>query len=204
MAGGQGETVLLPHQGIHSSSSSFFVGCPESGLRDISVPWPRPEPESQQWKPRILTTRPGNSPKQPFLNCLTYLSILFRFPHSWQSELWNPRSECAWVNVCTHQDIPSHLLKTSICPQEFMGFPDSSVDKESACDAGNPCSIPGSGRSTGEGTGYPLQYSDLKNSMDWIPKSWTWLSAFHFPFHSWFIKVSFNSSLWRKPSSPWK
>ena len=38
------------------------------------------------------------------------------------------------------------------------GFPNSSVGKESACNAGDPGSIPGSGRSTGEGTGYPLQY----------------------------------------------
>ena len=39
------------------------------------------------------------------------------------------------------------------------GFPDSSVGKESACNAGDPGFIPGSGRSTGEGIGYPLQYS---------------------------------------------
>ena len=40
-----------------------------------------------------------------------------------------------------------------------MGFHDSSVGKESACNAGNPGSILGSGRSTGEGIGYLLQYS---------------------------------------------
>ena len=39
------------------------------------------------------------------------------------------------------------------------GFPDSSVGKESACNAGDPGSICGSGRSAGEGIGYPLQYS---------------------------------------------
>ena len=38
-------------------------------------------------------------------------------------------------------------------------FPDSSVGKESTCNAGDPGSIPGSGRSTGEGTSNPLQYS---------------------------------------------
>ena len=38
-----------------------------------------------------------------------------------------------------------------------MGFPDGSVHKESACNAGDPGWIPGLGRSTGEGTGYPLQ-----------------------------------------------
>ena len=41
----------------------------------------------------------------------------------------------------------------------IKGFPDRSVGKESACNAGDPGLIRGSGRSTGEGTGYPLQYS---------------------------------------------
>ena len=40
-----------------------------------------------------------------------------------------------------------------------MGFPESSVGKESACNAGDPGSIPGSERSAGEGIGYPLQNS---------------------------------------------
>ena len=39
------------------------------------------------------------------------------------------------------------------------GLPGSSVGKESACNAGDPSSIPGSGRSSGEGIGYLLQYS---------------------------------------------
>ena len=40
----------------------------------------------------------------------------------------------------------------------MRGFPDSSVGKEFACNAGDPGSIPGWGRSPGEGIGYPLQY----------------------------------------------
>ena len=40
-----------------------------------------------------------------------------------------------------------------------LGFPDRSVGKESACNAGDPGSIPGSGRAAGEGVGYSLQYS---------------------------------------------
>ena len=56
--------------------------------------------------------------------------------------------------------------------------------KESACNAGDPSSIPGSGRSLGEGNGKPLQYSCLENPIDreawWaiihvVPRSWTWL-----------------------------
>ena len=51
-----------------------------------------------------------------------------------------------------------------ICILRF--FPDSSVGKESACNAGDPSLIPGWGRSAGEGNSYPLQYSGLENSMD--------------------------------------
>ena len=47
----------------------------------------------------------------------------------------------------------------------FWGFPHSSVRKESACNAGDPGSIPGSGRSPAEGNGNPLQYSCLENPM---------------------------------------
>ena len=66
----------------------------------------------------------------------------------------------------------------------LMGFPDSSVGKESACNAGDPGSIPGSEGSAGEEISYPLQYSGLENSMDCIvheaAKSQTQLSNFHF------------------------
>ena len=46
------------------------------------------------------------------------------------------------------------------CPLiKNLGFPDSSVGKESACNTGDPSSVPGLGTSAGEGIGYPLQYS---------------------------------------------
>ena len=52
------------------------------------------------------------------------------------------------------------------------GFPDSSVGKESTYNAGDPSLIPGSGRSSREGIGYPLQYSGLENSTDCIVSPW--------------------------------
>ena len=68
----------------------------------------------------------------------------------------------------------------------MRGFPDSSVGKESACNAGDPGLISGLGRSAGEGKNYPLQYSGLENSIDYIvhgvAKSGTWLSDFNFHF----------------------
>ena len=53
------------------------------------------------------------------------------------------------------------------------GFPHSSVGKESGCNAGDPGSIPVSGRSPGEGKGYPSQYFGLENSMDYIESDMT-------------------------------
>ena len=50
----------------------------------------------------------------------------------------------------------------------FMGFPGSSAGKESTCNAGDSSAIPELGRSPGEGTSYPLQYSGLETSMDCI------------------------------------
>ena len=58
----------------------------------------------------------------------------------------------SWLGkICWRRD----RLPTSV----FLGFPDSSVGKESACNAEDPSSIPRSGKSPEEGIGYPLQYS---------------------------------------------
>ena len=66
-----------------------------------------------------------------------------------------------WMENQTSQNISlSQILIRA------KGFPGGLDGKESACKAGDLDSIPGSGRSPGEGNGYPLQYSCLKNSMD--------------------------------------
>ena len=89
------------------------------------------------------------------------------------------------------------LVGDSELERIFEGFPGGSdsrfesvywicgsAGKESACNAGDLGSIPGLGRSPGEGKGYPLQYSGLKNSMDCmvqvVTKSRTQLTNFHF------------------------
>ena len=80
------------------------------------------------------------------------------------------------VRFCSNEDIQK-LIQFS--------FPCSSVSKESACSAEDLGSIPGSGRSPGEGNGNPLQYYCQENSMDrgdrqamvhGVTKSWTRLS----------------------------
>ena len=74
---------------------------------------------------------------------------------------------------------------TCMCVGTTRGFPDGSDSKESACNAGDPGSSPGSERSSGKGNGLLLQYSCLEDSMDrgaWratvleVTKSQTWLS----------------------------
>ena len=84
---------------------------------------------------------------------------------------------------------------------------------ESFCNAGDPCLIPGLGRSTVEGIGYPLQYSGLENSMDCIvygvAKSWTRPSDFHFTPEwlsgfPYFVQLNLNfavRSSWSEPHS---
>ena len=75
-------------------------------------------------------------------NPLKFIKIYFMTKCS---VYFGEHSMCIWV-ACV------------FCRFRISGFPDSSVDKQSACNA-DPSSIPGSGRSPGEGIGYPLQYS---------------------------------------------
>ena len=75
----------------------------------------------------------------------------------------------------------------------FLGLLCSSAGKESTCNVGDLGSIPGLGRSPGEGKRYPLQYSGLKNSMNYIvhgvAKSRTQGSDFQFHFLSLYIYI---------------
>ena len=80
------------------------------------------------------------------------------------------------LNICIYACI-------YVCIYVYMGFSGGSDAKESACNAGDLGSIPGLGRSPGEGNGTPLQYSCLENPMDrgdwWVAvhvvaKSQTW------------------------------
>ena len=116
--------------------------------------------------------------------------IIFLFVFWWRTwvmiqpyfnEAWAPRSEkpelVYWIKD----------MQVMIC------FPGGSAGKETTCNAGDLGSIPGLGRSPGEGKGYPLQYSGLENSMNCIvrgvTKSWTQLSNFHFHFSCFIIML---------------
>ena len=68
-----------------------------------------------------------------------------------------------------------------------INFPDSSVGKESACNAGDPSLFPGSGRSAGEGIGYALQYSwtslvaHLVKNLPAMQETWVWFLGWEDP-----------------------
>ena len=78
---------------------------------------------------------------------------------------------CVYVFIYTHRQynvcVYLYYLRFIMGKYEIdYGFPGGSDSKESTCNIGDQGSIPGPGRSPGEGNGYPLQYSCLENSMD--------------------------------------
>ena len=86
----------------------------------------------------------------------------------------------------------------------FRDFTDSSVGKESTCNATDTCSIPGSGRSPGKGVGYPLQYSwaslvaQLVKNPPAMQETWVWYLGWEDPLEK--GKATYSSILaWRIP-----
>ena len=86
----------------------------------------------------------------------------------------------------------------------ILGFPGSSAGRESACNAGDPRLIPLSGRSTGEGIGYPLQYSQaslvakLVKNLPAMQETWVWSLGWEEPLEK--GKAPHSSILaWRVP-----
>ena len=80
---------------------------------------------------------------------------------------WTGRPGVLWFmgSQRVGHDWATELIQNDIEYFGNQGFPCGSVGKESACNAGDLGSVPGLGRSPGEGNSYPLQYSGLENSM---------------------------------------
>ena len=121
--------------------------------------WSLPPQKSAPWLSHILV---------PFSNFFLNLALSFRLPWFTHVMLLLEGLPC----ICL-LDTPTSSVKTWLKHPFFLiwhtlikGFPGSSAGKESACNAGDPGSIPGLGRSPGERNGYLLQYSGLENSMD--------------------------------------
>ena len=113
----------------------------------------------------------------------------------WSSVFWFSSSVYQLPLTCQSPQVLHvfyQLLYLHTVKEVRLGFPGGWDSKASAHNVGDPGSIPESGRSPGEGSGTPLQYSCLENSMDggawWatvhgVAKSRTWLSDFSLHFH---------------------
>ena len=95
-------------------------------------------------------------------------------------------------------------LRSSSSSLGTMGFPGNSASKESTCNSGDPGSIPGLGRSAGEGIGYPLQCSwaslvaQLVKNPPAMWKTWVWSLGWEDPLEK--GKTTHSSILaWRVP-----
>ena len=109
------------------------------------LPFPPPMHESEKWKWRRSVV---SDPQRPHGLQPTRLLRPWDFP----GKSTGMGSHCLLRGICIHK--------------ADLGFHSSSDGKESACNAGDPGSIPGLGRSPGKGNGYPLQCSCLGNPMD--------------------------------------
>ena len=106
-----------------------------------------------------------------------------------------------WCLVGRNQGTRLQKRQSPPFPQ---GFPDSSVGKESTCNAGDPGSIPGLGRSPAEGIGYPLQYfwaslvAQLVKNLPAMPETWVRSLGWEDPLEK--EKATHSSILaWRVP-----
>ena len=89
-----------------------------------------------------------------------------------------PASRASLIAQLVKNPLGKNIWRRDSLPTPvFLDFPCGSAGKESACNVGDLGSIPGLGRSPGEGKGFPPQYSGLENSMDCIvhgvAKRWT-------------------------------
>ena len=168
--------LFMPRKGYLGRASAVPTTAMEGNLS-----W-----RSQDW-PLLIPFHPG-----PDAN---HVSVIFPLKALWCHRVrdhlclkWAERYLSIW---CTEWIKPWPLfcswlfLWHSPFLSQVKGYPGASDYKESACSAEDPSSIPGSGRSPGEGTSNPLQYSYLENPMDrraWratvhgVAKSWTQLN----------------------------
>ena len=158
----------LPHQQHHnlSSAQSSLFG-PSSPLISTTTMSYSILDQHSLFLPDLMGF--GNeawSQWRPFPPGFFSLLSFYGCWYLWKFELPHPRT---WRVHCRTE----LLLSPTHVPLFFI-FPDSSVGKESTCSVGDLSLIPGSGRSPGEGKGYPLLCSL------WVAKNQTRLSDFHF------------------------
>ena len=126
----------------------------------------------------------------PALLCLLAFESMVSSPdhHQGTRQTW---SRVPWL----------YMTRCRLWALLWRGFPGCSADKESACNAGDPGSIPGSGRSFGEGIGYPLQYSWASLVAKNLPgmwETWVWFLGWEDPLEEGMATPS-STLAWRIP-----
>ena len=144
------------------------------------------------------------------------LSMGFPRQEYWSGLLFPPPGNLPYTRIkpmsLMSPALPDGFFTTSATWDLFThhldkyGFPHSSVGKESTCNAGDPSSIPGLGRSAGEGIGYPFQYSWASLVVQLVknlPATWeTWVQSLGWEDPLEKGKATYSSILaWRL--SPW-
>ena len=158
LSSGSGKTSLKPR--LSYPEPVFLTRVLESEGTSLTLPpstHPSIHPSSHPFiSPSIYPSLfPSIHPSNLSIHPFTHPSILPAIPPSLYHSLH------LFLHLYLHPSIPLYIH-----PSLLLGFPHSSVGKSSACNAGDLGLIPGSGRSPGEGNGYPLQYSCRENLMD--------------------------------------
>ena len=123
---------------------------------------------------KFFTTEPPGKPSNSIdtIKMIWYVSFprIFIKPNWGKIAIWiRSEEKFGWCDISIIKDknyLREDLFQASLVSWWVLDFPGGSDGKASAYNAGDPGSIPGWGRSPGEGNGNPLQYSCLKNPMD--------------------------------------
>ena len=150
-------------QMLNVASRNWFIEVPSKMGVPLEVPLMAMPNLSKPQFPCFLRPKPQSYPWFP----CPFFSHLHP---THQQAIGNIFLNCLLLTTVVQTTLISALeffLKSLRC-NLYVGFSGGSDNKDYACNAGDPGSIPGSGRSPGEGNGYSLQYSCLENSVDSI------------------------------------
>ena len=198
---------IFPSIRVFSSKSALRIGWQKYWSLTLVLPM-----NIQGWFPLGLTgliSLQSKGLSRIFSNTIVQKHQFF----TTQLSLWSSSHIHTWLLektiALTKQTFVNKVISLlfNMLSKFVMVFPDSSVGKESACNAGDSGSIPGSGRSAGEGIGYPFQYAwtslvaQLVKNLPAVQETWVWSSH---PLEK--GKATHSSILaWRIPGlySPW-
>ena len=144
---------------VYTSGSSWFTQCWSLAWRILSI-------TLLAYEINTTVQYLEHSLALPYFGIGMKIDLFQSCGHCWAFQI-------CWHIECGTLTAPSFRISNNSAgiSSPPLGFPHSSAGKESACNAGDPGLISGSGRSSGEGNGNPLQYCCLEHPMDWSGSS---------------------------------